>query len=145
LSDETIVIGHPLDWRFVSPETKIAMRPAITNEGSEPSPNVAIRLASAADALILARLRYDFRSSLDQIREDEEVFIERCRRWMQERLQDDSPWRCWIAELQGTPVGNIWAQLIEKIPNPVSEPEYHIYITNFYVRDDWRGKGIASR
>ena len=63
---------------------------------------------------------------------------------MQERLADDRFWRCWIAEGSDVPVGNLWAQIIEKIPNPVSESEHHAYITNFYVRDDWRGHGIGS-
>ncbi len=42
------------------------------------------------------------------------------------------------------PVGNIWIQLIEKIPNPTLEPEYHAYVTNFYVQEGARGKGIGS-
>jgi GNAT superfamily N-acetyltransferase len=52
---------------------------------------------------------------------------------------------CWIAEQEQTAVGNLWAQLIEKIPNPTSEPEYYVYFTNFYVRNDCRGIGIGSR
>jgi GNAT superfamily N-acetyltransferase len=105
---------------------------------------VAIRLASVADALVLARLRYDFRYSINEATEDDELFVPRCKLWMQERLQHSSFWRCWIAEREQTPVANLWAQLIEKVPNPTSEPEYHLYLTNFYVRKDWRGKGIGS-
>jgi GNAT superfamily N-acetyltransferase len=114
------------------------------NDESEDGAKVTVRLASVSDAMVLARLRYDFRSSLDQVREDDEAFVERCRLWMQERLRDDSSWKCWIAECQRTPVGNLWAQLIEKIPSPTSEPEFHIYLTNFYVRKDWRSNGTGS-
>ena len=108
-------------------------------------PNVTIRMASASDAIVLARLRYSLRSSLDRPQESEETFVERCRVWMHERLQDPSPWKCWIAEQERVVVGNLWAQLIEKIPNPASEPERHVYFTNFFVREDCRGKGIGSR
>jgi GNAT superfamily N-acetyltransferase len=64
---------------------------------------------------------------------------------MVKRLQEHSHWKCWIAEQDRTAVGNLWAQLIEKIPNPTSEPEYHLYFTNFFVRENCRGKGIGSK
>jgi GNAT superfamily N-acetyltransferase len=116
---------------------------SIRNE-NQGGPEVTIRLASVTDAMVLAKLRYDFRSSVDQVREDDVSFVQRCRLWMQERLRDDGSWKCWIAERQQSPVGSLWAQLIEKIPNPTSEPEYHVYLTNFYVSKDWRGNGIGS-
>ena len=105
---------------------------------------VSIRLATASDADLLARFRYAFRSSLDSASESEEEFVRRCSLWMQERLRGDSCWRCWIAEQDQTPVGNLWMQLIEKIPNPTVEPEYHAYVTNFYVQQEARGKGIGA-
>jgi GNAT superfamily N-acetyltransferase len=49
-----------------------------------------------------------------------------------------------VAERGGKPVGNLWAQLIEKIPNPAVEPECHAYVTNFYVREGERGRGTGS-
>jgi GNAT superfamily N-acetyltransferase len=39
----------------------------------------------------------------------------------------------------------VWLQLIEKIPNPVAEPESMAYITNVYVRPTARGAGMGSR
>jgi hypothetical protein len=59
--------------------------------------NVQVRLAVESDAPLLARLRYEFRSSFDQVIESEERFIERCSAWMQERLNTAGPWKCWIA------------------------------------------------
>ena len=106
---------------------------------------VAIRLASETDSSMLAKLRYTFRSSLGKVSEHDESFTERCRFWMQERLREDSLWKCWIAERGDTPVGNLWAQLIEKVPNPTTEPEYHAYLTNLYVRVEYRCNGIGSR
>jgi GNAT superfamily N-acetyltransferase len=106
---------------------------------------ITIRLATEADALLLAQFRYAFRASISPTCETEAEFVQRCSRWMQTRLCAASQWRCWIAERAGVPVGHVWLQLIEKIPNPIVEPEYHAYITNFYVREEARGAGIGSR
>lgn len=105
---------------------------------------IKIRMASESDALTLARLRYEFRSLFHQVREDEATFIDRCTVWMRERLRSESLWKCWIAELQDTAVGNVWVQLVEKIPNPIEEPEYLIYLTNFYIREQHRSHGVGS-
>jgi len=104
---------------------------------------IQIRVATESDALVLARFRYELRSSAKQLIESEEHFVERCIQWMRERIQGHS-WRCWIAESEQTPVGNIWAQLVEKIPNPAAETECYVYVTNFYVREQYRGKGIGT-
>ena len=105
---------------------------------------IKIRMASEPDALTLARLRYEFRSLFHQVRENEATFVERCTVWMRERLRSESLWKCWIAELHDTAVGNVWVQLVEKIPNPIEEPEYYIYLTNFYVREQHRSQGVGT-
>lgn len=105
---------------------------------------IQIRMASEPDALTLARLRYEFRSLFHQVRENEATFVERCTVWMRERLRSESLWKCWIAELHDTAVGNVWVQLVEKIPNPIEEPEYYIYLTNFYVREQHRSQGVGT-
>ncbi|MGB9181597.1 MAG: GNAT family N-acetyltransferase [Pyrinomonadaceae bacterium] len=107
--------------------------------------DVIIRLATFSDAPMLAKFRYAFRSGTGSVRENETEFVERCTLWMQERLGEASAWTCWIAEQEDAPVGHLWAQLIEKIPNPSPEPERHAYLTNFYVCEDTRGHGIGSR
>jgi GNAT superfamily N-acetyltransferase len=103
-----------------------------------------IRVATESDAPVLARLRYELRSSARETMESEEEFNQRCMRWMRPRLDNGSRWRCWIAECEQTPVGNIWSQLVEKIPNPAAETECYLYVTNFYVREEYRGKGIGT-
>ena len=109
------------------------------------SPSPVIRLATPTDAEALARLRYEFRTALDAAVESPTAFHERCTTWMAERLGADGPWRCWIAETPSESVGAIWLHFLEKIPNPVDEPEAHGYITNLYVRPDCRGSGIGER
>ena len=67
----------------------------------------------------------------------------RVTRTYKQRL-NGSVWRCWMAEQAGEAVGTIWLQLIEKLPNPVAEPERHAYISSLYVRPALRGRGIGS-
>ena len=105
---------------------------------------VVIRLATASDADLLAHFRYTFRASIAAANENREAFVQRCSLWMRERLQENSQWHCWIAELDQIPVGHLWLQRIEKIPNPTAEPEYHAYITNVFVKEEVRGKGIGG-
>ncbi len=102
-----------------------------------------IRQARPADAPALARLRFEFRAGLDASIEPEQPFVERCRSWMADRLSG-SAWRCWLVEASGGLVGSVWLQLLEKMPNPVGEPELHGYVTNLYVRAEFRGAGVGS-
>jgi len=104
-----------------------------------------IRLASAGDAVTLARLRLELRSSSHTIVEDEQAFLARCESWMSERLRKETDWQCWIAEREASVVGAVWAQLIEKIPNPVAEPESYVYLTNFFVRAEYRSEGVGAQ
>lgn len=105
---------------------------------------VRIREASAIDAVVLASMRYEFRSALADPSESRSAFLRRCIRWMQSRLRRGK-WRCWVAERRDGIVGHLWLAPIEKIPNPVEEPERHAYLTNVYVRPDARGAGIGER
>jgi GNAT superfamily N-acetyltransferase len=107
-------------------------------------PPFQVRRATRADAPALAQLRYDFRTELDPPAEPEDVFVERCNAWMAARLGPRSTWRCWLAELGGTPVGTLWLQLIEKLPNPVGHRGYHGYVTSVYVVPPLRAAGIGS-
>jgi GNAT superfamily N-acetyltransferase len=103
-----------------------------------------IRRAVLADAESLARLRFEFRSALGKLRESETEFFTRCHAWMRERLAG-ADWAAWVAEQEGELVGCVWVHRMEKMPNPVSESEWHGYVTNFYVREAARGSGIGSR
>ncbi|PYQ27701.1 MAG: hypothetical protein DMF56_19015 [Acidobacteria bacterium] len=101
-----------------------------------------IRRATPDDAELLAHFRFAFRSEHRPPSESPSDFITRCAAWMRERLTADSHWRAWILIIDDTPAGNLWLQLIEKIPNPSAvEPELHAYISNFFVRLDHRNRG----
>lgn len=107
-----------------------------------PSP-LTIRPATPTDAAALAELRFDFRATLDPPREERADFVDRCTRWMRERLSAGS-WRCWVAEEEGRLVGSVWLLPMEKLPNPVGEAEFHGYISNLYVMKQLRGSGLGS-
>jgi GNAT superfamily N-acetyltransferase len=103
------------------------------------------RLANPSDAAALAELRYIFRSTTGVATEPKTDFLERCQRWMAEHLEEGTLWHCWLAESDRRIIGAIWLQLVEKIPNPRAEAEFHAYITNFYLEEAARGRGLGSR
>ena len=105
---------------------------------------VEIREAGPADAPILAVLRHEFRAGLHSPVEAERSFLERCEEWMTRRLAPGSIWRCWLAHQSAAPVGSVWLQLLEKIPNPVGEAELHGYVSSLYVRAEHRGTGVGT-
>ena len=39
---------------------------------------------------------------------------------------------------------NLWLQRLEKLPNPVAEPEEHAYVTNVYVIPAHRDGGVGA-
>ncbi len=105
-----------------------------------------VRLATTDDAAELARMRYEFRSALAPATESEAAFRRRCESWMASRLARHDDWVCWVAtDDRERIVGSIWVQIIEKLPNPVNEPERHGYITSFFVEEKARGAGVGGR
>ncbi len=102
-----------------------------------------IRAAGVADAGALARLRWEFRSGIASAAESEAEFVARCSGWMARRLERGA-WRCWVAEANSEIVGTVWLQILEKLPNPVAEPEAHGYVSSLYVRPAHRGAGLGS-
>ena len=103
---------------------------------------IQIRSARPSDAPQLAKLRLGLRSRPTNI-ESDEVFLERCSSWMARTLKQDN-WLCWVAEQEKRLVGALWLQLIEKIPNPTAEPECIGYVTNFFIDESQRGRGLGT-
>jgi GNAT superfamily N-acetyltransferase len=104
-----------------------------------------IRFATAADAPVLADLRLELRAGVSPNVRPEPGFRERCAAWMAERLARPGSWHSWIAEEpDGTALGTVWVQILERLPNPEHEPELHGYLTGFYVRASARNRGVGS-
>lgn len=102
-----------------------------------------IRPAAPRDAAALAELRWEFRSGKTAPTETHEAFVARCTAWMTTEL-DRGLWRAWVAEQGDHIVGQIWLQLLSKLPNPAEEREQHAYISNVYVTPSARG-GVGTR
>jgi GNAT superfamily N-acetyltransferase len=102
-----------------------------------------IRPASQRDAEAMAKLRYAFRTELAAPAEAQQQFVERAAAWLGRRLAAGS-WTGWLAVVSTQPVGLVLVQLVEKVPNPVTEPESLGYVSSLYVRPRWRGRGVGD-
>jgi GNAT superfamily N-acetyltransferase len=108
-------------------------------------------------------MRYAFRTELAAPNEARAAFIERTSGWLADRLADRGAWTGWVACADpepvaadsqpeavrsepddGEPVGLVLVQLVEKVPNPVPEPELLGYLSSLYVRPHWRGRGTGD-
>ena len=101
-----------------------------------------IRRATLDDVAALAELRWEFRAGRQPPVEAHEAFVARCNAWMRREL-DRSAWRAWVAVSDGRIVGQVWVDLIGKVPNPVGERERHAYLSNLYVQPAARG-GVGT-
>jgi GNAT superfamily N-acetyltransferase len=108
---------------------------------------VRIRLARPGDSLALADLRYRFRTETESGTETRSRFLRRCTSWMRKRFRSgSSSWRCWVLDDGKQLRGHVCVQLFEKIPNPIhDEPEFHAYLTNFYVVPEMRSHGLGKK
>jgi GNAT superfamily N-acetyltransferase len=104
---------------------------------------IEIRPATPADARALAELRWEFRAGKTPPTEAHEAFVARCALWMSAELERGA-WRAWVADESGRIIGQIWLQLLSKLPNPAAERERHAYVSNVYVTPTARG-GIGTR
>jgi len=102
-----------------------------------------VRPAAPVDARALAELRWEFRAGKTPPTEPHDAFVDRCEGWMSVELAR-GVWRAWVAEQDGRVVGQIWLQVLSKLPNPAEEHEHHAYISNVYVTPSARG-GVGTR
>jgi GNAT superfamily N-acetyltransferase len=116
----------------------------VTRLDNEANGPLTLRRATHADAGTLARLRHEFRAPRGANAESEGDFLRRCEGWMRDRLGAGSPWRVWIMETPDGPVGTVWLQIVEKLPNPLAESESHGYVSSLFVREEARNRGVGS-
>jgi GNAT superfamily N-acetyltransferase len=105
---------------------------------------VRIRAGTPDDAETLAALRWEFRAGRTPPTEDRQAFLHRCAAWMRSELRTGASWRAWVAEAEEGIVGQAWVHTIQKVPNPVDDPERHAYFSNLYVQPAARG-GVGAR
>jgi GNAT superfamily N-acetyltransferase len=119
--------------------------PEPTDGSANPATPPLVRRAVPSDAEELARLRYAFRLERRPATEPRDAFFERCTNWMRPRLNSDSPWSVLVAQRDGQILGNVWVQIVEKIPNPGPESELHAYVSNFFIVARERNTGLGTR
>ncbi len=104
-----------------------------------------VRPATGSDDRALARSRYAFRREFDDPVEHADAFVERAAAWIAVQL-DSGRWHAWVLEdRRGGLAGHAFVQLVEKVPNPVPEPEVLAYLTNVYVHPEDRDRGWGTR
>lgn len=105
--------------------------------------DVSVRPAGVPDLPELAALRWQFRTDGTEPTEDRTAFEKRFCDQVTVSF-DDGSWRAWVATDDGEVIGHIYASRIGKLPNPVDEAEAHLYLSNLYVRPEYRGHGLAA-
>jgi GNAT superfamily N-acetyltransferase len=103
-----------------------------------------IREATPEDIPELARLRWEFKVELGDVNPamEFEPFARRFTAFASVALAD-AGWCAFVAEAEGRLVGNIWIQLVPKVPAPSVESEAFGYVTNAYVEPGLRDGGLG--
>ncbi|ALO13504.1 acetyltransferase [Streptomyces venezuelae] len=103
-----------------------------------------VRQALAADAPVLARLRWAFKQ------EDHAGgpaaparSVKQAEQWIRERL-DSGRWLAWVVESGGEVYGHVFLHLIERVPEPYEDNTPTGYVTNFYVAPSQRNRGFGA-
>ncbi len=103
---------------------------------------IVIRQATEGDGAALARLRWDF--SPDEVQTGLyrfEDFRDEFEQFFVSALKSDH-WQFWVAESQDKIVGNVYLELVRKVPRPGRKKHWG-YITNVYVEPELRNQGIG--
>ncbi|MBO0693549.1 MAG: GNAT family N-acetyltransferase [Acidimicrobiaceae bacterium] len=106
----------------------------------------SLRTARPDDYPLLAAMRYEFRAAMDEPDEARDVFEARMVEWLEGHLgvQPGAAWTAWLAFEDTEVIGMVFLHVVDKVPNPVPEPERLGYITSMYVRPAHRGAGVGA-
>lgn len=106
--------------------------------------NPTFRKAVPADALALARLRWDFRAEGGEVPiESFEAFE---RRFLAHFITGvaDGTWTRWVAEVDGAIVSTMSVHKITPVPRPCRSSDQWGYVTDCYTVPTVRGRGIGA-
>jgi GNAT superfamily N-acetyltransferase len=110
------------------------------------APSPTIRLATPADADELARLRWEMSAEFRDPTEDEDAFRERMADDVRSYLSGPD-WSIWAAEDPDQPhrlIANACLQRVRKVARPYARPTHWGYVTNVYVDQAWRNRGLGQ-
>jgi GNAT superfamily N-acetyltransferase len=106
---------------------------------------LSIRTAVESDVPVLAERRWDFRFEQDATPPviDKPAFLEECRAFLREGLASGR-WVCWVAEVDGRIVSNLFLQIVPKLPRPARPRDAWGYVSSVYTDPSRRGQGIGA-
>src|SRR5262249_61303782 len=70
-------------------------------------------------------------------------FVEECRLSRRGGL-GSGRWVCWVAEVDGRIVSNLFRQIVPKLPRPARPRDAWGYVSNVYTDPSRRGQGIGA-
>ncbi|MFF5012127.1 GNAT family N-acetyltransferase [Streptomyces sp. NPDC001165] len=106
--------------------------------------DVHVREAGAADAPVLAGLRWAFKhEDREGDRSEPLRSVSHAEDWIRERLASKR-WLAWIAESDGEICGHVFLHLVERTPEPYEDNTPIGYVTNFYVVPEHRNRGFGA-
>lgn len=109
------------------------------------APGITIRQATMRDAAQLARLRWDFSSDrTEPKRRNFFNFLDGFSEFVNNALSGGK-WWIWVAERDEKLVGNIYVQIVSRVPRPSHFVGKYGYITNLYVEPEEHSSGIDSQ
>ncbi|KIZ15794.1 GNAT family N-acetyltransferase [Streptomyces natalensis] len=104
-----------------------------------------VRQACAADAPVLARLRWAFKQEDHEGEVSTPVrSVQQAEQWIRERL-DSGRWLAWVMEKGEEICGHVFLHLVERVPDPYEDNTPVGYVTNFYVVPPQRNRGFGSQ
>ncbi|MFH8368638.1 GNAT family N-acetyltransferase [Streptomyces sp. NPDC018031] len=103
-----------------------------------------VRPARAADARVLAELRWKFKQEDHEGQPPRSARpLEEAEHWIHDRLIGGH-WLAWVAETGGDVCGHVFLCRVERMPDPYSDNTPIGYVTNFYITPSQRNKGAGS-
>ncbi len=108
-----------------------------------PNPReVGVHRASAAEADVLARLRWRWRTEEGgEQAADVAQFIEAFSAWWLARVETH---HAFVAEVDGDPIGMAWLVVIDRIPGPGRWLRLSGTVQSVYVQPESRGGGVGT-
>ncbi|MFC3493530.1 GNAT family N-acetyltransferase [Glycomyces rhizosphaerae] len=109
------------------------------------TPVITIRPATGADAAELARLRWEFKLEEEPVAPEvgaQQAFLSNCEAWLRTRLA--GTWKAWVAETADQIIGHVFVSVVERMPSPTGIDAPIGYLTNFFVVQQHRGRGVGA-
>ncbi len=110
---------------------------------SGPLAAARVRHATEADGRELARLRWQCALEGGQATVPFEAFADRFPDFVRRALLSGR-WSIWVAELEGRLVGNVWVELVDRVPGPNGDRPVWGHVTNEYVDPEVRNHGVGT-